>query len=64
MSSQVSAGLEVHLREAVSVAALRRLKRAYLKAATGGLGARAPSGAAAERAFVAYLRDGLSGAIA
>ena len=65
---EVAAGQEIELRAPVAAAELRRLKRAFVKAATGGT----CKGGTTEnlqghdvvvRAFLAFLRDNLAGAV-
>ena len=56
-------GTEIEIQAAVSAAELRRLKRTFLKVATGGLESRLRDGAVAAELFVDYLRSNLTGAL-
>lgn len=65
---EVAVGQDIELHAPVAAAELRRLKRAFVKAATGGTckggtASNLEGGDVVARAFLAFLRDHLAGAV-
>lgn len=58
-----AAGADLVFSAPVTLADLRRMKRAFVKAATSGLGYKLSAGDPATRVFVAHLRSNLSSAV-
>jgi protein KTI12 len=54
---QFASGGDLIFTAPVTLAELRRMKRAFLKAATSGMGYRLPAGDPATRVFVEHLRS-------